>query len=142
MTLKQLQDVRLCWSSNRNAKLKELNKISLLRKRTRKVTTTQIALVVVNKKRTHEIATEIKLLRAMIGELKTAREVSVMLAISAVVVAGEAVIKAIGRQIINVAVAKEVEDNVGVKAAVVEVTETITSVMSLTKIGTTPLETR
>ena len=98
--------------------------------------------MVVNKKRTHEIATEIKLLRAMIGELKTAREVSVMLAISAVVVAGEAVIKAIGRQIINVAVAKEVEDNVGAKAAVVEVTETITSVMSLTKIGTTPLETR
>ena len=40
------------------------------------------------------------------------------------------------------AVAKEVEDNVGAKAAVVEVTETITSVMSLTKIGTTPLETR
>ena len=98
--------------------------------------------MVVNKKRTHEIETKIKLLRAMIGELKTAREVSVMLAISAVVVAGEAVIKAIGRQIINVAVAKEVEDNVGVKAAVVEVTETITSVMSLTKIGTTPLETR
>ena len=98
--------------------------------------------MVVNKKRTHEIATEIKLLRAMIGELKTAREVSVMLEISAVVVAGEAVIKAIGRQIINVAVAKEVEDNVGAKAAVVEVTETITSVMSLTKIGTTPLETR
>ena len=58
------------------------------------------------------------------------------------VVEGEAVIKAIGRQIINVAVAKEVEDNVGAKAAVVEVTETITSVMSLTKIGTTPLETR
>ena len=98
--------------------------------------------MVVNKKRTHEIETKIKLLRAMIGELKTAREVSVMLAISAVVVAGEAVIKAIGRQIINVAVAKEVEDNVGAKAAVVEVTETITSVMSLTKIGTTPLETR
>ena len=98
--------------------------------------------MVVNKKRTHEIETKIKLLRAMIGELKTAREVSVMLEISAVVVAGEAVIKAIGRQIINVAVAKEVEDNVGVKAAVVEVTETITSVMSLTKIGTTPLETR
>ena len=98
--------------------------------------------MVVNKKRTHEIETKIKLLRAMIGELKTAREVSVMLEISAVVVAGEAVIKAIGRQIINVAVAKEVEDNVGAKAAVVEVTETITSVMSLTKIGTTPLETR
>ena len=98
--------------------------------------------MVVNKKRTHEIETKIKLLRAMIGELKTAREVSVMLEISAVVVAGEAVIKAIGRQIINVAVAKEVEDNVGAKAAVVEVTETITSVMSLTKIETTPLETR
>jgi len=99
--------------------------------------------VVVNKKRNREIATEIKLLKAMKGgKLKTAPKVSIILPVSVVVVGEEAVIKAIGRQIINVAVAKEVEDNVEAKSAVVEVTEPITSVWSLTKIVTTPRGTR
>lgn len=60
--------------------------------------------MVVHKKRTHEVATEIKLHGTMIDELMIVREEAVMLAINVEVVAVVAVSKATGKKVGEVAI--------------------------------------